>query len=88
MALGRTYARDRFFQVAEIMSNDPSCRVVFIDSALLARALELYRERTDKQWGLVDCASFIVMGDQKIVEALTTDRHFEQAGFKILLPAL
>jgi predicted nucleic acid-binding protein len=47
--------------------------------------LDLYRERADKRWGLVDCASFLVMKDEQIVEAFTTDQHFEQAGFKAML---
>ena len=84
--LARTRARVPFSQVAEGVSKDPRCRVVFITAALLRRALDLYQARTDKQWGLVDCGSFIVMTDEKNVEALTTDRHFDQAGFKALLP--
>lgn len=40
------------------------------------RAVELYRERDDKEWGLVDCVSFIVMRDREICDALTTDDHF------------
>ena len=52
----------------------------------MERALKLYAERADKAWGLVDCASFIVMSEQRISEAFTTDRHFEQAGFRCLLP--
>jgi predicted nucleic acid-binding protein len=33
----------------------------------------------------VDCASFIVMQERGITEAFTSDRDFEQAGFKRLL---
>jgi hypothetical protein len=84
--LARTRARDRFFQIAEGVLKDPRCRVVFITAAMLHRALDLYLARTDKQWGLVDCASFLVMTDEKIVEALTNDHHFTQAGFRSLLP--
>ena len=46
---------------------------------------ELYRQRADKDWSRPDCISFVVMADGKISEALTGDRHFEQAGFKALL---
>ncbi len=53
----------------------------------MERALLLYSDRPDKAWGLVDCASFIVMKDEGITDAFTIDRHFEQAGFTCLLPA-
>jgi predicted nucleic acid-binding protein len=59
---------------------------VFIGAPLLRRSLDLYLARADKQWGLVDCASFIVMADEQIDEALTNDHHFDQAGFRTLLP--
>jgi len=39
----------------------------------------------DKEWGLTDCISFVVMKDRKLTDVLTTDHHFEQAGFKSLL---
>ncbi|MFM5956954.1 MAG: PIN domain-containing protein, partial [Dolichospermum sp.] len=42
-------------------------------------------QREDKEWGLVDCISFIVMQDRGITDALTADTHFQQAGFRALL---
>ena len=39
----------------------------------------------DKEWGITDCISFVVMQDLGLVEALTTDEHFKQAGFRSLL---
>ena len=60
-------------------------KVVSVDHALLLRAIDLYRSRDDKEWGLTDCISFIVMQDHGLVEALTTDEHFQQAGFRALL---
>jgi uncharacterized protein len=48
---------------------------------------ELFGERPDKDWSLTDCISFVVMRDRKLTEALTGDRHFEQAGFRALLKA-
>lgn len=41
--------------------------------------------RLDKDWSLTDCISFVVMRDEGITEALTGDRHFEQARFIALL---
>ena len=49
------------------------------------RAIELYINHADKEWSLTDCVSFLVMRDRGLREALTGDRHFEQAGFVALL---
>ena len=60
-------------------------KVVSLDSGLMRRGLELMRNRPDKDWSLSDCISFVVMEEMGLREALTGDRHFEQAGFKALL---
>jgi len=38
-----------------------------------------------KEWGLTDCVSFTVMRDRGIVEGLTADEHYRQAGLRALL---
>jgi predicted nucleic acid-binding protein len=48
-------------------------------------ALGFYERRADKAWSLTDCISFQVMTQRGIVDALTADHHFEQAGFHALL---
>ena len=48
-------------------------------------ALQRYLARLDHSWSLVDCASFIVMEERGIREALAFDHHFQQAGFTALL---
>lgn len=63
----------------------PNMRVVSVDTPLLNQALNLYRSRPDKDWGLTDCISFVVMQEQNITDAVTADKHFNQAGFKALL---
>ena len=60
-------------------------RVVSVDTALLTQALDLYQSRPDKDWGLTDCISFVVMQQQDLVDVVTSDRHFRQAGFQILM---
>ena len=52
---------------------------------LFHRGFERYRQRHDKDWSLTDCISFIVMEERGITEALTSDHHFQQAGFVTLL---
>ncbi len=51
---------------------------------LYGRALQLYRTRPDKAWGLTDCVSFVVMQDRALTAALTPDRHFQQASYRAL----
>ena len=84
-ALCKPHQRHDVLSVCNLMATDPSCRLVRASSELLARGKKLYQERADKEWPLTDCISFVVMQDEGIQEALTADRHFEQAGFKPLL---
>lgn len=64
---------------------DPKIAVVPLSERLYKRAFQLFRDRSDKEWGIIDCISFIVMQDHNIIEALTNDEHFRQAGFRALL---
>lgn len=59
--------------------------LVPLDASLVLRATDLYESRPDKDWGLTDCISFVVMKDQGLTAALTPDHHFVQAGFRALL---
>lgn len=55
------------------------------DDTLLEKGFQKFKQVKDKDWGLVDCISMIVSKDYEITEIFTTDHHFEQAGFRILL---
>lgn len=59
--------------------------IVPFSSHLLAAGFDLYCSRPDKDWGLTDCVSFVVMRERVLSEALTMDEHFQQAGFNALL---
>ena len=59
--------------------------VVWVDDALNQNALTLLYERQDKSYSLCDAVSFVLMRQRNITEALTTDHHFEQEGFRRLL---
>lgn len=71
-------------QLLDAIRSDPSVQIVSFDS-LASAAWQLWTSRADKNWSLVDCVSFIVMQQRGLTEALTTDHHFEQAGFVRLL---
>lgn len=85
--LARSALRAEFVETVRRFSANPNFRIIPVSAPLREKALALYAARPDKTWGLVDCASFIVMRDEGITEAFTTDKHFEQAGFERLLPA-
>ncbi len=86
--LARKPARKGFRGAVESFDRAASSTIVRVDAALFLQSLALYDQVSDKTWGLVDCVSFIVMRDRDIIDALTPDRHFEQAGFNCLLPTV
>ena len=70
--------------VSGILAN-PNVEVVPQTSLQFREAFDLYKTRADKGWSLTDCASFNLMKERGITEALAHDGHFEQAGFVALL---
>jgi len=64
---------------------NPQVRVIPPAGELFEQGLQLYENRPDKDWSLTDCISFVVMRQEGLADALTGDRHFEQAGFSALL---
>ena len=67
------------------LEEDEGLKIIPNSKELYNRAFNLYQSRIDKEWGMTDCISFVAMGDEGITEALTTDTHFQQAGFVALM---
>ena len=86
-ALAKMSTREEFLALHEALSSDPAFTIRPVNSEAYAQGLRLYRDRLDKEWSLTDCISFVAMTEEGISEALTGDRHFEQAGFHALLKA-
>ncbi len=84
-ALSKQRYRHAAVQLLDSLDADPTVEIITLSETLYAQAFQLYRERLDKEWGLVDCISFVVMMERNITEALTTDEHYQQAGFRVLL---
>jgi predicted nucleic acid-binding protein len=57
----------------------PQSHQTFLDG------LSLYSRRDDKAYSLVDCISMNACRDEGITEVLTSDHHFEQEGFTVLI---
>jgi predicted nucleic acid-binding protein len=77
--------RSRIFQHINILRNNPNITRIHINTMLDQAAWELCESRSDKPWSLVDCSSFVLIQQLNIQQALSTDHHFEQAGFIRLL---
>ena len=84
-ALAKLRYRAAAIELLDSLEEDPNVKIIALSEELYNRAMELYRQRPDKEWGLTDCVSFVVMQDYGTTEALTTDEHFKQAGFRALL---
>ncbi len=80
-ALSRIAYRKTTVEILNSLELDDNVTVLPLTEELYQSALNLYSSRMDKEWGLVDCISFVVMQKFDLTEALTSDRHFEQAGF-------
>lgn len=83
--LAKINFRQRAIQVIDVLRANSLVEIVPAPTELLNGALDLYRQRNDKSWGLTDCASFVVMRERGLLEALTPDDHYRQAGFRALM---
>ena len=84
-ALSKLKYRQSAVGIIQHLESDLNTSIISLTDELYNKAFELFRNRPDKEWGLVDCISFVVMKEQKITDALTADEHFMQAGFRVLL---
>lgn len=73
--------RRHFSALLASLETDASVRIIGESDRLFQQGRVLYDQRPDKDWSLTDCISFVVMEREGLREALTGDRHFEQAGF-------
>jgi predicted nucleic acid-binding protein len=85
LAQTRGYPRELALAFSRALTSDPGLEVVWVDPLLHHEALDLLRVQLDKRYSLCDAVSFVLMRGQEISDALSTDRHFTQAGFQALL---
>lgn len=87
LEIGNALAKDFRMEAIEIIKvfrTSDRVEVVEISKRLFEQGLELYEQYADKTWGLVDCLSFTIMRESGVMEALTFDGDFAQAGFALL----
>lgn len=69
-------------KIIEKMQADPLTAIEPLSKDGFENALRYYKKRADKEWGIIDCFSFITMDTFGIKTALTFDQHFKQAGYR------
>lgn len=85
LATARRTPRREALRFVDALLNSDEIVVVWVDRDLHERSMLLLNQRIDKSWSLCDAVSFVMMKEHLTSEALTTDHHFEQAGFIRLL---
>ena len=81
----RGVPREAALSFVTTLIDNPLVDMIWVDEILHRAALALLQARLDKTYSLCDAVSFLLMRQRSIDEALTTDRHFEQEGFRRLL---
>lgn len=79
--------RAKFARLLELLASTPDIEVLPPTIEQFRAGATLHASRPDKRWSLTDSISFFVMKERGLVDALTTDYHFEQAGFRALMRA-
>jgi predicted nucleic acid-binding protein len=84
-ALSRLRFRAAAVRLIDSLAGAPTVEVVPLTDELARDGWTMFRKRLDKEWSWADCISFVIMQRLGLRQALTTDEHFEQAGFVALL---
>lgn len=77
---------DAALRLLEIVERSRAIDMVWIGVEHFEAAKALFRKHADHGYSFTDCTSFVVMDKLRIRDALTSDHHFVEAGFRILLP--
>ena len=89
LEIGNALSRRNLRQKCSLFINQfyemENMEVVRVTTELIKEGLEFFDKRSDKEWGLVDCISFVVMQRHGVKYALAADDHYIQAGYKALL---
>jgi predicted nucleic acid-binding protein len=84
-ALSKVEIRKAVVEFMDKLETSPSVEIIKINDETYNDAWRLYQQRMDKEWGITDCTSFEVMKMLNIKRAFTNDKHFEQAGYSLVV---
>lgn len=73
-------------RLLELLERSEGFRLLWVGPERFGAAKAFFRRHADHGYSFTDCTSFVLMRELRIRDALTTDRHFVEAGFRSLLP--
>lgn len=72
-------------RILDLIEQSSGIRMEWVGSLRFEAAKAFYRRHADHRYSFTDCTSFVVMRELKLTDALSSDRHFGEAGFRMLL---
>ena len=85
LSIARNAPRQDALRFVESIAKSSDIEVIWVREEMHELAMQLLFDRPDKAWSLCDAVSFVLMNERQLLNSLTTDHHFEQAGFVRLL---
>jgi len=76
--------RTKYARLVELLQSTRGIEVLPPSAEQFESGTGFHASRPDKSWSLADCISFVIMRERALSDALTTDHHFAQAGFRVL----
>ncbi len=72
-------------RVLDLIEQSAGIRIEWIGTSRFEATKAFFRKHADHDYSFTDCTSFIVMRELRLTQAVTTDGHFREAGFEVLL---
>ncbi len=74
-------------RLLQLVEHSEGFRIEWIGPDRFETAKAYFRKHADHDYSFTDCTSFVVMRELHLRDALTSDHHFAEAGFRGLLLA-
>ena len=71
--------------VRNLILTSKSLRLEWTEPSHFTATADFFLKHLDQDFSFTDCRSFVLMREYKLRDALTTDKHFTNAGFRALL---
>jgi hypothetical protein len=72
-------------RLLDLVEGSSAFEMQWVGQIRFAAAKAFFRKHADHHYSFTDCTSFVVMRELGLGAALTSDRHFKEAGFHLLL---